>query len=171
MRIVWDEVNSRFLAELTPGEQWSSDLESIKIAGFKTDGPPQWQWYTIKALTLNKLRDARPKSGITLTELALEKYKIINQREEEKAALKKQLKKAQTKAKRESRDPTVLDLIVLPEKGYVDVSDLPALEKQWIPPVFLKPDIYCIVCEDPLYLPFPDYPDICLWCSKVQQEK
>jgi hypothetical protein len=107
-----------------------------------------------------------------LTEIALAKYQTLNQKEEQKAALKKQFKDAQKKAKKESKDPEISGLVefVIPEKGYIDASDLPLLEVHWKPPVFLKPDIFCIVCEDPLYLPFPDYPDICIWCDKIQRE-
>ena len=172
MRIIWDDQENRFLAELTPGEQWRDDKDVIQNAGFRTDGPPDWQWHTSKAATLNKLRDLKPKSGITLTEVALEHYKQLLQKEEQKAALKKQFKDAQKTAKKESKDPTISGTkeLVIPEKGYIDASDLPLYESKWVPWYFPKPDVYCFICGDPLYLPFPDYPDVCLFCDKQQKE-
>ena len=173
MRIVWDDQDNRFLAELTPGEQWRDDKDSIQAAGFQTDGPPSWIWFTRKASVLIKLRDSKPKTGITLTEVALEYFKQLHQKEEQKSALKKQFKDAQKKAKKESKDPEISGLVelVIPEKGYIDASDLAPIESKWKSPMFSKPDVFCIVCGDPLYLPFPDYPDICIWCDKVQREK
>lgn len=173
MRIIWDEFNNRFTAELSPGENWREDMEAAKLSGFRTTGPPDWPWYASKASVLNKLRENKPKSGLVLTEVAFQKYKLINDKEQTKLSLRKEFKQAQKKAKKESKDPEISGLrdFIVPEKGYIDSTDLPPLVSTWTFPVFPKPDVYCFVCEAPLYLPFPDYPDICLWCEKIKLDK
>lgn len=170
MRIYWHEEKKVFAAEF---HDFQSDLEAVKLAGFRTFGPPEWVWYAsppgVKAL--NRLRDIKPQSGLTLTEVAFNKYKIASEKLEQKDALKKQFKDAQKIAKKQSKDPKISGLteLVIPEKGYIDSSDLPLFKSTWDKPVFIKPDSMCIVCGDALYLPFPDYPDICGWCDIQQQ--
>jgi hypothetical protein len=142
-------------------------MEAAKAAGFKTDGPPSWLWHTSKAAVLNKLRAHKPSSGLTMTELALQKYQPLNQQEEQKAALKKQFKDAQKKAQKESKDPEISGLVelVIPEgKLWISAEDLPPIESKWsyTPPT--PPEERCMVCEDPLYL--YDYENICLFCKK-----
>jgi hypothetical protein len=173
MRIIWDDQDNRFLAELTPGEQWREDMEAAKAAGFRTTGPPAWQWYAGTVETLENIRKNPPKSGLTITEQALEKYKPLLEKFKQKQELRKQFKQAQKTAKKQSKDPGVSGLteLVIPEKGYIDASDLPPYVSKWVPPVFQIPDIFCIVCEAPLYLPFPDYSDICIWCEKIKLDR
>lgn len=170
MRIIWNDQDNRFLAELTPGEQWREDMEAAKSAGFKTTGPPSWQWYASKAATLNKLRENRPKSGLVLTEVALQKYQQLNQKEEQKLALKKQFKTAQKEAKKQEKLPEVetyfdaeigvICLVVKPLSSAFTMSKT----------VHEAPNAICITCGDPLYAPW-DYPDICLWCDKIKLDK
>jgi hypothetical protein len=168
MRIVWDDQQNRFLAELTPGEQWRDDKDSIQAAGFQTDGPPDWQWYTNKASTLNKLRENRPKSGLVLTEVALQKYQQINQKEEQKAALKKQFKQAQKQAKKFEKFPE-------PETYFDEEIGVTCLVVKSKPSSFVQSKIqfasnlFCIVCGEPVY--YPDYDDICLDCNDRQKIK
>jgi len=166
MRITWDEQQNRFHAELTPGDKWREDMEAAKAAGFKTDGPPSWQWHTQKASVLNKLRAHKPSSGLTLTELALQHYQTINKKDEEKAALKKQFVEANKKAQKESKDPEISGLVelVIPEgKIWISAEDLPPLISR--PRTFIrtKPDERCMVCEDPIY--FYESKNICLHCE------
>ena len=168
MRITWDEQQNRFHAELTPGDKWREDMECVKTAGFRTDGPPSWQWHTQKASVLNKLRAHKPSSGLTLTELALQHYQTINKKEEDKTALKKQFLEASKKAKKESKDPEISGLVelIIPEgKMWISAEDLPVLEtkSKWsfTPPT--PPEERCMVCEDPIY--FYEKENICLFCE------
>ena len=163
MRIIWNDQDKSFQAELTPGDLWRGDMEAAKAAGFRTAGPPSWTWSTQKASVLNKLRDHKPESGLTLTEVALSHYKQINEREEKKAALKKQFQELQKKAKKESKEGLVE--VIIPEKGYISREDLEPRPDLHTPRVFAKPEIYCVVCGEPLYVPFPDYDDVCHWCK------
>jgi hypothetical protein len=170
VRIYWHEERKVFAAEF---HDFQTDLDSVKSAGFRTFGPPEWIWYApppgVKAL--NRLRENKPASGLTLTEVAFNKYKIASEKLEQKDALKKQFQDAQKIAKKQSKDPEISGLteIVIPEKGYIDQSDLPPFKSTWVPWYFPKPDVYCFICGDPLYLPFPDYPDVCGWCD-IQQK-
>ena len=169
MRIIWDPTEYRFLAELTPGELWREDMESVKAAGFKTTGPPSWQWYCFKAKPLNKLRENRPKSGLVLTELALEKYKQINDREEQKAALKKEFQQADKAAKKASKDSEIsgtTELIIPEGKIWISREDLPPGKPfVW---TYVRPEPpkeLCMICDSPLYSIY-EHPLICLWCEK-----
>jgi hypothetical protein len=171
VRIIWNTETKAFQAVLTAGEQWQSDLEAVKLAGFKTTGPPAWQWYTTKPSVLNKLRDNKPKSGLTLTEVALEQYKPLNEKEQQVLALKKQFQKEKKAAEKQSLDSSISGMVevVIPDKGYIDASDLPASgwkHKFDITPMHSIDK--CIICEDPLAF----YEQtICLWCGKEQNER
>lgn len=170
MRIVWNQSEHYFQVEFTQGDLWKDDMETAKTVGFRTTGPPQWQWYTTKPSVLNKLRTNPPKSGITITEVALQKFQFLNDQEQKKLELKKTYEKAKKAARKQSKDPDISGLteLVIPDKGYIDQSDLPPLVPTWKfmpPPV---PDACCFVCGEPLYW-FPDYSDICLWCSKIDK--
>jgi hypothetical protein len=162
MRVVWDSNEFRFLAELTPGDLWREDMEAVKAAGFKTTGPPSWEWYCFKASCLNKLRKNKPKSGVVLTELAFEKYKQINQREEQKAALKKEFEKAKKEAKK-SEKSAACDTYVDPLWGpciVVKPADKP-FANLFVPPA--PPKELCMICDEPIY--FYEHL-VCLWCEK-----
>lgn len=164
MRIIWNENRSWFQAELTQGELWQNDKDSLQAAGFRTEGPPSWTWYATRSKTLTKLRDLKPKSGIVLTELALEKYNFFEKKITEKTALKKQAKQILKEA--DSGQPF---------EEYFDegLGFMCALVKSkksdfvWIPPVHPQPEAFCIICGDGLYL--MDYRDVCLWCDKQQK--
>jgi hypothetical protein len=158
MRIIWNQNESRFEAELVRNETWRDTIELIKKAGFKTDGPPGWAWHTVKASVLNKLRDLKPATGVSITEVALEKYKQIDQQEKKKLELKKLLKTARKAADKSHAD----SLVVEDENGVV----VEPLKLQFIP-TYIRPEPpaeSCFICGDPIY--FYEYPDMCLWCSK-----
>lgn len=169
MRIVWSDAEQYFQAELTPGDFWRSDMETVKEAGFKTTGEPSWIWHASKAAVLNKLRKNRPESGLVLTEVALEKYKLLNQREEEKAAVKKQFEVAKKAAKKESKDPEISGLteLIIPEgKFWISQEDLPRWEPKCLvskvtPMPFTD---RCLICDDSLA--FYEDRNVCMWCSK-----
>jgi hypothetical protein len=161
MRILWNE--NGFQAEFSQGAYWQEDLDLAKSAGFRTAGPPEWVWSTQKASVLNTLRELKPKSGLTLTELALEKYKVINERERQKAELKKQYETARKAVKKAAVacDPTTeYDFT---EKGYKDAQDFPPTNFRWDfkPPA--SPKNVCLICDEPVW--FYEKDNICLHCE------
>lgn len=166
MRVVWNEPERCFEAVFTQGEFWRDDLEAAKAAGFKTNGPPAWTWHTRKAEVLNKLRKNRPKSGVTLTEVALKAYGVLDQQAKTKAEIKKAFGAARKIDKKTSFDPKTSGLtpMKVPSRGYIIASDLPpyipTYEKFILPP---PPKELCLICDEPIY--FYEYL-ICLWCEK-----
>jgi hypothetical protein len=154
MRVIWNDTEGWFQVDFGREE-----LAIVKQAGFKTLGPSSgWIWKTQKASVLNKLRKLNPASGVAITELALQKYTVLNTQETEKKKLKKQFEKesyaAQTKAN-EYLDPYT---------GIVCFVTEPALEPftwKFTPPK--PPETYCFVCGDPTY--FPEQSDLCIWCE------
>jgi hypothetical protein len=156
MKIAWNETQNHFRIEIT-----FQDIEVVKAAGFKTTGPPNWEWYTTKIAPLAYLK--KNKIQVTITELALQKYKILSEQEEQKQAIRKQYKQARKQADKDRGVGTIE--LVIPEKGYIDISDLPPKPLLYTP--FVRPpapEVYCLVCGDPLYQ--YDYEDICIWCAK-----
>lgn len=162
MRIIWDSSENRFQAEIS-SEFWHDDIESIKVSGFRTTGPPKWIWYTSKISSLELLRKNPPKSGLAITELALEKYRFLSEQINKKKELKKLFEKA-TKDAVENAAPKWLQYLD-EEIGVVCFVVEPSAEPftwKYIPPP--APGNYCFMCGDPVY----DYEgiDLCLWCSK-----
>jgi hypothetical protein len=154
MRIIWNEVAGWFQLELQIPE-----VPIAKQAGFKTFGPPQWVWKTQKASVLNKLRKLNPASGIDITELALQKYNLLNQQETEKKNLKKKFDK-ESKAARLPKQDEYFDA----ELGFICVKVEPALEPftwSFIPPK--PPETSCFNCGNPTY--FLELPDLCIYCE------
>jgi hypothetical protein len=164
MRIIWDNENNWFQAELSLNENWRDDADLVRSIGFKTDGPPAWVWHTTKVSILDKLREHRPKSGLTITEVALEKYKSLKEKSDKKHELKKLFVKAKKVAETTAADET-RKTYEHPELGtcvYVE-PEADKFTTKYVRPV--PPDVYCFVCGDPIY-PY-EYPDLCLWCSKT----
>lgn len=164
MRIIWHE--EKFQAEFTQGDLWRDDMEAAKAAGFKTSGPPAWLWTTSKISVLNKLRKNRPKSGLTLTEVALEKFKFRDAQETKKAELKKAFQAAKKIDRKASTDPRISGLVTMkvPAKGYITAADLPPYTPtytKYIPPP--PPTDLCLICDEPIY--FYEHL-VCLWCEK-----
>ncbi len=168
MRILWNEKEHWFQAELGLGEFWRNDLDLVKHVGFKTTGSPDWIWHTSKASVLNKLRDSKPKSGLFITELALEKYKFLNEQDQKKSELKKEFLKQRKQAATNctAEWPEYLD----EETGIMCKIVAPAEKKfvlDYIPPNV--PDLSCFMCGSPLYM--YDLPDLCIWCDKIKLDK
>lgn len=162
MRIIWNDTENWFQAELSLDENWRDDMELVKGIGFKTTGSPSWMWYTSKISTLNKLRDSKPKSGLVITEVALQKYKFLSEQAQKKAELKKTFQKEKLAAE---NNVTTREEYTDPVTGMTGFVVKPSTEPftwKFIPPT--PPDVYCFICGDPVY--FYDYPDMCLWCSK-----
>ena len=152
MRVIWNDTEGWFQVEFGREE-----LAIVKQAGFKTFGPPQWIWKTQKASVLNKLRKLNPDS-VTITELALQKYQLLNQQETKTKELKKQFKEESYAAR------TKVDEYLDPYTGIICVKVEPAPEPfTWKFTAPAPPETYCFVCGDPTY--FPEQPDLCIWCS------
>jgi hypothetical protein len=165
MRIVWNITENWFQAELSLNENWRDDMELVRSLGLKTTGPPLWIWHTSQISLLDKLRDSRPKSGLTITEVALEKYKFLKEQSDKKQELKKLFIKAKKTSETTAADEKCKEYED-PNTGVVCVYVPPATEKftwKYTPPV--PPDVYCFVCGDPIF-PY-EYPDVCLWCSQT----
>ena len=164
MNLRWNSELRRFEAEF---EEFNGDLQAVKSAGFKTDGAPQWIWYTYKAGPLGKLREARPSSGLTISQEAREQFTILWAVEQKNAEMKAQLaehnKTLKKKLKIEEQEGNAL---VIPEKGYLDASDYPLMPPHptaYIPPP--PPTTKCIVCAVPVYFYEKQDPPTCLWCE------
>lgn len=162
MRITWNSIESVFVADFS--SDFSGDLDAVKTAGFRTYGAPHWVWYApspgIKAL--ERLKKSPPKSGLLITELALEKYKLLKQQYDKKVELKKEFQKMRTAAQREQegsktkeyeKDGFVSFVVEQKDTNFVNsyVKSAPG------------PD-YCFVCGESTYL--PEQSDLCLWCSE-----
>lgn len=169
MNIIWDNANKEFVAQF---EEFAGDLEAVKAAGFRTDGPPGWRWFApapgVKAL--NRLRANKPASGLTISVDALEIYKPLAEIEEKNQAVldrlkdyKKTLKKAQKEAAKHA--PQIPD-----DKMYISLEDLPPLPpfvSSHLVVEFPGEKLICVSCADRVY--FYEYPDIpmCLFCAKT----
>ena len=168
MRILWSEQDSWFYTEIPPGENWRDDMELVRSVGFKTIGPPNWTWHTSKYTLLEKLRDHNPKSGLTITELALSKYKFLKEQAEKKAEVKKAFEQEMKAA--EERAPSKWPQYKDSETGITCFIVEPAAESfvwKYVAPE--PPPQTCFICGSPLYM--FDLDDICLWCEKKDKEK
>jgi hypothetical protein len=163
MRILWNEQENWFQAELGLNEFWKDDMDLVRSVGFKTTGPPQWIWHTTKASHLNKLRDKKPKSGLTITETALEKYKLLNDQEQKKIELKKRFEKAKKLVADEITATNWKDYIDA-ETGIV-CKQVEQIDTKFVPKYVIQPapEVYCFVCGSPLY--YYEAPDVCLYCE------
>lgn len=171
MNFNWNSELGRFEAEFST--DFNGDLAAVKMAGFKTDGAPQWVWYTFKAGPLTKLRENRPASGLTISPEARKQFTALWTLEEKNAKLKAELaahnKALKKKLKIEEQQGNA---IVIPEKGYIDASDLPPASpylSTYTPPP--PPETKCIVCQDPVYFYEQLNPPACLWCLKIVLDK
>lgn len=156
MRIIWN--NDRF--ETTVSYEYRDDAALLRKVGFRTDGPPNWTWHTQKAAALNKLRKLEPKSGIEITELALEKYKFLNENEARNLEVKKQFKKLQQSLGQFRFDEyfdqelqVTCFVVKPPDKAFVWDYHPPA-----------PPTVLCLGCDSPMYFPFDDKA-YCVWCE------
>lgn len=166
MNIQWDNLAREFVAEFS--SDFQGDLEAVKEAGFRTNGPPEWRWHApapgIKAL--NRLRKNRPASGLIISPEAFEVYKPLAEMEaknDEVRAKLAEIKKQQKKVEKEAAKSQPQ----IPEgKMYIEAADLPPM-----PPYVSShtiPDVpftgICLSCGSRLY--FYESKDLCLWCEK-----
>lgn len=174
MNIRWNADERRFEAEFS--SDFNGDLSALKTVGFGTDGPPTWVWHTHKIAVLNKLRENRPASGLTITPEALEIYKPLALQEEKNSAVRKELAKAKKEAKKERKQNEqeavgqVTFAGLTEEKWWLDASDLsplpPFKPTYTIPPAPAGP--LCVVCNQIVYFYEKQDPPTCLWCEKIR---
>ena len=196
MRILWNENEKQFEAQFATGDQWQADKDAAQAAGFRTDGPPAWRWYTEKAATLTKLKASASTlsfSPISITREAMDAYNRLRKSEESVEELKeyaKQQKKLQKKAHEREQIKAEQDGEVEPEyearhyykvpeywKGKHEITrgDLPAdtlarlSQRESIPLRKAEPIGKCSICGDNLY--FPEEPPNCWWCEGRGEEK
>lgn len=169
MNLRWNGTFHRFEAEFS--SDFHGDLAAVKAAGFKTDGAPEWIWYTYKAGSLTNLRMKRPASGLTITPDAREQYTSLSTVEERNAKLKAELaehnKALKKKLKIEEQEGNA---IKIPEKGYIDASDLPPMPPFAQPRPQVNPNSNapkCIICASSIYFYEKQDPPTCLWCEKI----
>ena len=165
-----------FEAEFTT--DFHGDLAAVKAAGFRTTGPPSWTWWTTKLAVLNKLRENKPASGLTIAEDAYQAYLRLSEIEAKNAEVRAKfapIKAEQDKVKKERKKKEVHDqtyiAVTIPSKpgsdfDYIGAEDLPPLppfeSKNPIPP-HLGP--WCCVCSAPVYPYELLNPPTCLFCE------
>lgn len=169
MNIAYNSANGRFEAQFSA--DFAGDLAAVKAAKFRCDGPPSWQWWTVKLAPLNYLREHKPASGLTITEGAFAQYTQLTELEATNARVRAQfapIKAEQTKAKINRRKLAIEERtytkVEVPEKGYIgreDLPPLPPLDNPFVRPA--PPPTTCFVCSEPTY--FYELPDLCLWCE------
>jgi hypothetical protein len=176
MNLRWNGTYRRFEAEFSADFQ--GDLAAVKAAGFRTDGAPEWIWYTYKAGPLGKLRENRPPSGLTITPEAKEQFVSLWAVEEKNAKLKaeiaehnKTLKKKLKIADQDAKASAGPQMKMCSE-GYLCLSkeDLPLAPPfaQPRPEPSLKPNApKCIICTAAVYFYEKLDPPTCLWCEKI----
>lgn len=159
MKLVWNKREACFEAEF---QDFQSDLLAVKVAGFKTTGKPDWKWFTFKTSVLDKLKENRPASGLTILEDALNHYNRLKEEEKKKEELLKELKRAKKVVKKE-------EPYQLPEGrmfGYNEVKDTePTVRIGYIPPKW--EGAVCFICRCPVYFYEKLEPPTCMWCEIV----
>ena len=171
MNIRWSPTLRRFEAEFT---SFAEDYAAVRRAKFKTDGPPEWLWWTQSVKVLNALRANKPESGLTITPEALEVYKPMALMEEKNQEVRKQFDKTKKKVRRAKNvpeiDPTCLvSSIEFPEgKWWIGFEDLKP-RKPFVsefPPQAPPPALLCVSCAQPVYFYENTEDKICLFCEK-----
>lgn len=177
MNLKWNLDLHRWEAEF--GTDFRTEQPLVKAAGFKTDGPPTWVWYSIKAAPLTKLRETKgPSVILTISSEARAEYIRLKELEDRNAATKallsehtKTLKKKLNNDKKEKTAQSISASYFDVEKGvWVDPPPPPPCPtNQPAPPAFVRPlppPERCIICQDPLYSYEYDVVLACLWCQK-----
>lgn len=158
-----------FVAEFS--SDFAGDLEAVKEAGFRTTGKPYWLWYApppgIKAL--NRLREKKPTSGLTITPEALEVYRPLAEQDAKNEEIRKaaaELAKENKKEKKKAEQTAVATELMPENKIFITAADLPPMPPSKNPYTPLPPPAeLCQSCGQPLY--FYESPDLCLFCEKM----
>lgn len=174
MNVVWNLTERRFEAVFS--SDFQGDLAAVKNVGFRTTGAPSWIWWTDKVTVLNKLRENRPASDLTIDTSALVIYKALNDQFEENQKIKKELARQRKLLKRDKLQEVELAVTEFGEidwskKWWIGKEDLPV-----IPPYEHKhsitspPDLKCRICGSVIYFYELQNPPTCLWCEKQADE-
>ena len=165
MRIIWNPEFRQFEAQLSAGEQWASDQQAAKAAGFRTEGPPDWKWVAFRAAVLTKLKSLKPSSGITISPDALGHYNTLKTAEDKNAEVRAALK-AHRKELGKVEDPASGFKFVPGPEGFLIAEVEPAESKIWnkfVPPAL--PSLRCRICQSPVYMYELQNPATCLDCE------
>jgi hypothetical protein len=164
-----------FEAEFTT--DFNGDYAAVKAAGFRYDGAVRI-WHTEKLASLNKLRENKPASGLTIAEDAYQAYLRLTETERVNAEARAQfapIKEEQDKAKKirkkkEVHDQIYTAVVIPPKPGqdfdYVGVEDLPPMppfESKHAPDPHTGP--WCHICAAPVYFYELQNPPTCLFCE------
>lgn len=171
MNLKWNPDFRQFEVEF---HNFADEQPRVKTAGFKTNGPPEWLWYSIKSEPLTKLRENRP-TILNINADARTEYLRLKEVEDRnaatKAALKDHTKELKKKLKLDKQDATKPGEYLDPEVGFVCLKVLDKLKIE-NPDKFVRPKpptIVCFICGTPVY--FYEYGEgqhpSCLWCQKL----
>lgn len=171
MNIRYNAVQRRFEAEFST--DFHGDLSAVKTAGFKPDtSSGAWVWWAVKIPVLNKLREHKPASGLTITNEAYAVYAPLAEQEAKNTEVKKQAaainKKANKERKEKEQEDATTSLFSIPEGqvwiGPEDLPPKPPFVGTIAPP---KPHTgpTCVSCGSPVYFYELQVPPTCLWCE------
>ena len=169
MNIRYNQILRRFEAEFSA--DFGGDLAAVKVAGFHTDGPPAWAWWTDKIKVLNSLREHKPESGLTINQDAWEVYESLTKMDTKNTEVKQQFAEAKKKAKKEQaveEQEKIADPFIIPEgKIWLGPEDfppkLPYISVLPSPPP--HPFLRCSNCGEPVYFYEKQNPPTCLLCE------
>lgn len=170
MNLNWNTTLRRFEVQF---HDFNDEQPRVKAAGFKTDGPPAWAWYSFKSEPLTKLRENRPAT-LTISPEARVEYTRLKEVEDRNAATKallaehkKALKKKLKTDKQDAMKPDeyfdeVLQAVCLK----VPPKDT-CTEKPFVRPT--PPETTCFICGEPVYwYEFAEgQKPACLYCQKI----
>lgn len=166
MNIRWDTAERVFVAEFS--QDFAGDLEAAKMAGFRPLGvPPPWIWHApspgVKAL--NRLRQNRPKSGLTISPEALVVYQPLAELEAKNEAVRAQLAEIKKQRKKSEKEAAKSQPQIPEGKAYIEAADLPPTPL-YVPSYTITPvptSGICEGCGDPTY--FYELDNLCLYCE------
>jgi hypothetical protein len=166
MNLRYDTAMSEFVAEFS--SDFAGDLAAVKAAGFRTAGPPEWRWFTSSVKVLNKLRQNRPASGLTITTEALSAYQPLADREAKNDEVRKALAVAKKQAKKEQKPAETAEALPDGRWWTVGIEDLHPSTYQ--PQNKIVTDLslpLCHICAQPVYFYELQDPPTCLWDEKI----
>lgn len=169
MNLNWNTELRRFEVQF---HDFQDEQPRVKAAGFKTDGPPAWIWYSFKSEPLTKLRENRPAT-LTISPEARAEYAKLKEVEDRNAAVKAQLaehKKALKKKLKADKQDAMQPDEYLDDAGFVCLKVAPGLPfTSQMPPPPPHPETTCFICGNPVY--WYEYGESqkpsCLYCQKI----
>ena len=170
MNLNWNPTLRRFEVQF---HDFNDEQPRAKAAGFKTDGPPAWLWYSHKAAPLTKLRENRPAT-LTISPEARTEYTKLKEVEDRNAATKalmaehkKALKKKLKTDKQDSMKPDEyfdegLQCVCLKVEPKPFESTNPFVKPA-------PPETTCFICGTPVYFyeHGKEQKPSCLFCQKT----